>query len=110
MIIFSKTIQIPACVLHGICGLYFVFISNSCGGFIQFGQAIYLEIVTSDWVDLGNLSIACITRPETCGPEGAAVALWIKINTCNFPACVITSMIQQKTGFYICCSYGNGLR
>ena len=90
--------------------LYIVFIFNFCGGLFQVDQGIHLERVYSDWADLGNLSIACITRPETCGPEGAAVALWIKINTCNFPACVITSMRQQKTGFYICCSLGNGLR
>ena len=75
---------------------------------MQFGQAIHLEIVTSDWVDLGNLSTACITRPETCGPEGAAVSLWFKLTYCNTESCLITSRRSLSTGFGICCSYGGG--
>ena len=31
------------------------------------------------WVSLGDLSEACITVPDTCGPEGAAVAFWVKL-------------------------------
>ena len=32
-------------------------------------MAVLLERNNKDWVDLGDLSVACITRPETCGPE-----------------------------------------
>ena len=32
----------------------------------------------SDWVDLGFVTDACITQPDTCGPEGAALAVFMK--------------------------------
>ena len=83
---------------------------NYCCGLFQVGQGIQLKSSTSDWADLRNLSVACITRPDTCGPEGAAVAMWIKLSVYNFPACLISSLRQQSTGFYICCSLGGSLR
>ena len=29
-------------------------------------------------MDLGNLSAACITVPDTCGSDGAALSMWVK--------------------------------
>ena len=41
--------------------------------------AVSLDHTRRQWVDLGVLVEACITRPETCGVAGAAVALWMRI-------------------------------
>ena len=30
-------------------------------------------------MDLGNLTEACIARPETCSEAGAAVAFWTRV-------------------------------
>ena len=59
------------------------------------------------WVDLGVLSEACITRPDTCGPEGAAVAVWVKIHSCPNADGFFTSLQRHsssvKTGFGFFC-------
>ena len=31
------------------------------------------------WVNLGNVSAAGITIPDTCGPQGAAGTFWVKL-------------------------------
>ena len=31
-----------------------------------------------NWTDLGNMSVACITRPETC-TNGGTLMVWIKV-------------------------------
>ena len=35
------------------------------------------------WADLGTLTEACIVRPETCGAEGGALAMWIRRKPSN---------------------------
>ena len=42
-------------------------------------RAISLNHTRRQWVDLGILEDLCITRPETCGAIGAAVAFWMRI-------------------------------
>ena len=48
--------------------------------FDQINDAISLNHTRSQWVDLGILTEACITRPETCGALGGAVAFWMRID------------------------------
>ena len=48
--------------------------------FHQVNHGISLDHTRNQWVDLGILEEACITRPETCGTAGGAVALWMKVN------------------------------
>ena len=47
---------------------------------LKIGGAILLNHTRKQWVDLGIHTEACITRPETCGEAGAAVAFWMRIN------------------------------
>ena len=46
--------------------------------------AVTLNHTRRQWVDLGILEDACITRPETCGAAGAAVAFWIRIDLITY--------------------------
>ena len=49
-----------------------------------------------------------MTRPETCGPAGGAVSLWIKFNSvtgCRADDEVITTSANGlRSGIYITCS------
>ena len=45
----------------------------------QVKSAISLDRTRKQWVDLGVLKEACITRPETCGAAGGAITLWIRV-------------------------------
>ena len=58
-----------------------------------------------DWVDLGNLTVACLTVPDTCGPDGATFSAWIKLdmNNCPHNAGIISSYSSYKTAFTIDC-------
>ena len=56
------------------------------------------------YVDLGDLSAACITRPETCGPEGAAISFWFKLNSCGGTGGLISSTSSDTTGFTVACN------
>ena len=42
-------------------------------------KALKTDRSRSQWIDLGDLHEACITRPDTCGPEGAAVSFWLNL-------------------------------
>ena len=63
----------------------------------------------SQYVDLGDMSAACITNPSTCGSEGGTVSLWIKITSCDTTGGVITSVRTTSEGFLVACA-GNGMR
>ena len=54
------------------------------------------------WVDLGNLTEACIVRPETCGAEGGAVAFWIRrtYSDAEYRG-VLSSRAEENTGLVI---------
>ena len=45
----------------------------------QRGFALLLNNTRKQWVDLGVLNDACVTRPDTCGSAGATVAFWMRI-------------------------------
>ena len=47
-------------------------------------MAVMTSRMENQHVDLGNLSEACITVPQTCRPEGAAVAMWLKVIECTY--------------------------
>ena len=74
-------------------------------GFVQVKNALKLSHTKDQWVDLGIQTDACLVLPETCGPEGAAVVLWVKIHLCSG----IISSFGDTTGFMIYCLPGNGL-
>ena len=59
--------------------------------FFQVKNALKLSRTKKQWVDLVDL--------WTCGPEGAAVALWVKLHYCLG----IISSFESKTGFAIYC-------
>ena len=67
--------------------------------FLQIKKAIKFEYRKSQWADLGIQTDACLVVPETCGPEGAAVAFWVKIHFCSG----IMSSFADSTGFIISC-------
>ena len=51
------------------------------------------------YVDLGNLSAACMTRPETC-ETGGTVTLWVKLLEVGGFQGIITSLdIPRSDGF-----------
>ena len=52
-------------------------------------------------MDLGNLTEACIVRPETCG-EGAAMAFWMRVeDNTQFGRRIMLAGEYTKTGFLI---------
>ena len=52
------------------------------------------------WVDLGVQTDACLVIPDSCGPEGAAVAFWVNIYYCSG---IMSSYTSYSTGFFIYC-------
>ena len=76
------------------------------GNCFQVNRAVRTDHTQKQWVDLGFLCEACITRPETCGPEGAAVGFWLKLIDCP-NRCGIISSFQKTTGFVFRCSSEN---
>ena len=75
----------------------------------KINKAVVPDSKLNQWVDLGDLSEACITRPDTCGPEGTAVAVWVKIHSCPNGHGFLSSLHSnnQKTGFNFWCFGGN---
>ena len=69
----------------------------------QVNNAIVTNSSQKQWVDLGSMSDACITLPDTCGPEGAAVAVWVKIYECANSNGFLSSLKSGKTGFMFFC-------
>ena len=57
----------------------------------------------SQYVDLGDLSAACITKPSTCGSDGGTVSLWIKTTSCDSSDGVISSLAWSGEGFDVMC-------
>ena len=69
-------------------------------------MALRLLEARKQWVDLGTQHQACLIRPESCGPEGAAVAFWMYIHYCAYNRGIVSSTLawtQKKTGFRIYC-------
>ena len=67
--------------------------------FVQVNNAISTDYAQKQWVNLGNLSIACLTIPETCGSAGGALSAWIKIGDTDYPSGGIVSSFDLSEGF-----------
>ena len=72
--------------------------------YIQVDKAVSTNRTQSQWVDLGNLSAACITRPDTCGSDGAALSVWLKLTDCQDKDGVISSHSPSSAGLGVRCS------
>ena len=77
--------------------------------FIQVNNAISTDNAQKQWVSLGNLSVACLTIPETCGSAGGALSAWIKIGNTDYPSGGIISSSDYSEGFLVYI-YNNELR
>ena len=74
----------------------------------QVGNSVKTTDSFSQYVDLGDLSAACITIPETCGPEGAAISFWFKLGSCGVNTGLISSATNggtYETGFSVSCRF-----
>ena len=75
--------------------------------FSQDNYALTLDRTRSQWVDFGNHTEACVTRPETCGTAGGAISLWVKVIVCPLSWCgIITSRDSVRSGSAITCNPG----
>ena len=81
-------------------------------GYIQVDKAVSTDRAQNQWVDLGNLSAACITRPDTCGSDGAALSVWLKLTDCQDPDGVISSHTASafSAGLLVCCPSTSHIR
>ena len=75
----------------------------------QVGNAIKTDKGLYQYVDLGDLSAACITIPDTRGPEGGSMSLWFKVEPCDGNMGLISSQATFCTGFSLSCN-SNGLQ
>lgn len=50
---------------------------------MQICNGVETDKTEYQYVNLGELSDACITRPVTCGGEGATISLWLKVEHCG---------------------------
>ncbi len=87
-----------------------VHVTYSCGCMkLSFPFQVNNSVMTNGgraWVDLGLVTDACITIPETCGPDGGALALWVYIYDCHWSSSnegLISSEKYLHTGFLIYC-------
>ena len=74
--------------------------------FVQVNKALKLVRTKKQWADLGIQTGACLVLPETCGPEGAAMALWVNIQYCSG----IISSFRSSSGLSIFCDPGYDLK
>ena len=78
--------------------------------FFQVGFALKVNGDHRQYISLGFLVSACITIPETCGPEDAAISFWFKLpSSCDNYSGIITSAPNVASGFVLECN-SNGLR
>ena len=72
---------------------------------LQMIMAVATDAAQHQYIDLGDMSEACITIPDTCA-AGAAVAFWMRINKteCVNPKGIMSSRQRgSKTGFEVLC-------
>ena len=69
----------------------------------QVGAGVNIDLAIEHWIDFGNMTESCLVQPDTCGPEGAAVALWVKLLDCPSQRGIITAQTAGKSGFQIIC-------
>ena len=61
------------------------------------------DLALQQWMDLGNLSQACITILESCGMNGGTVVAWIRVLECEHSGGIVSSFTEHFTGFSIAC-------
>ena len=49
------------------------------------------------WISLGIMTEACITVPDTCGPEGTAVAFWVKIKFASLENDIVSGLLSSRS-------------
>ena len=69
-------------------------------------SALTLDHTKKQYVYLGFHTEICMTRPETCGPAGGAISVWINLieSTCGG---IISSLVQGSSGSVIDCRDGS---
>ena len=75
-------------------GKYFLILS-------QVGNGVKTDRLQTQYVDLGDLSAACMTNPVSCGISGGTVSLWVK-SECD--GGIISSAADGRQGFMVMCS------
>ena len=73
----------------------------------KFGKVVNTNKEEKQWINLGDLSEACLTDPETCN-QGVTVAAWIKIKECTNRGGIISGNAANRQGFKIHCARVNG--
>ena len=71
---------------------------------MQKNKAVKTALASSQYLELGDLSVTCITVPESCGAQGATISVWIKVMDCQDYAGIVTTFNVAKTNFNIGCS------
>ena len=71
--------------------------------FPQVNNALIVDRTKNQWVDLGIHTEACMTRPETCGAEGGAISLWIRVIDCPNIGGLVSSLVDSRTRFCVYC-------
>ena len=70
------------------------------------GQAVAVNRDQRQWIEVNGAVASCLSNVETCGPEGATLAVWIKINECPHLSGIISSWRQRPvktTGVGLLC-------
>ena len=85
------------------CCISFAPTNHSSFVTFQINMAVQTDHTQKRWVNLGNLSAACITIPETCGPEGAAMVFWVKMTGPKDRTLIVLTSRQQslRSGFFL---------
>ena len=56
------------------------------------------------YLELGDQSQACITIPESCGAQGGAISVWVKLIGCQNGGGIISSQDPSQSAVIIACS------
>ena len=70
------------------------------------GQGVAVNLDQRQWIEVPGTVASCLSNEETCGPEGATLAVWIKINECPDLSGIISSWRQRPvktTGVGLLC-------
>ena len=74
---------------------------------LKINNALTLDQMKSQWIDLGIHTDVCMTRPDTCGVAGGAISLWVKLTgDCIKQHGIISSLTKQSSGSLISCLFG----
>ena len=68
---------------------------------LKVGNRVQTLSSQNQYVDLGDLSAACMTNPLSCETSGGTVSLWVK-SQCD--GGIISSAANGRQGFIVTCS------